>query len=77
MNLNSRREEKSKMENGRVEGYERILNKSITIFYQDGENSVGRKDGKLISVSIDSLTLLTSFGEIIIPKLKIVRVEVK
>lgn len=60
------------------EGYERLLNKSVVVFYQDGsEHSVGRKDGKVLSVDNDSLILLSSYGELLIPKIKIVRIEIK
>jgi len=59
------------------EGYGRFLNKDIALFYEDSENHISRKDGKIISVSEDAIILLTLYCEILIPKNKIVRVEVK
>ncbi len=59
------------------EGYNRFLNKKVAVFYADGENHISRKDGLIISVSDDSIILYYSELEILIPKIKIVRVEVK
>ena len=59
------------------EGYKRLLNKNVAVFYADNEAHISRKDGLVVSVSNDAIILVIGVAEILLPKNKIVRVEVK
>ena len=59
-----------------MEGKEknRILNKRVAVFYQDGVNHVSRKDG-LLTDSTELDVVLDTW--IIIPRARIIRIEVQ
>jgi len=60
------------------EGWQRFLNTRVSIFYDDNSpQGVSRKDGLLISNDVDSIVLLSYNLQILIPKSKIIRLEVQ
>ena len=53
---------------------EELIGKKIAVFYDDG-TSVSRKDGIVTSVTTDFLNLKVNNKELVIPKSRIVRIE--
>ena len=60
-------------------GYERFLNQTIKVIYYDSPDHATTKIGTLVSCDNDSVVLfeLTARKEILIPKYRIVRVELE
>ena len=57
-----------------TESKNNLLNKRISVFYEDGTGRVSRKDGVC---SINSDTEIELDNRVIIPKSRLVRVEVQ
>jgi len=54
--------------------YGKFLDKFVAVFFWDGE-SVKRKEGKLLEISPENITLLETGKTLFIPMNRIVRIE--
>ncbi|MHA1664290.1 MAG: hypothetical protein ACTSVW_00440 [Candidatus Njordarchaeales archaeon] len=59
-----------------MEGWEKYLNKKVSVFYDDGKQ-VSKKIGKLTFIGNSFLFLKVSKNEIIIPIDRIIRIELE